>query len=123
MELHVQHVRDEIAEETHASGRSKDFVDQVTPGGHKAAATSETASGEGVVAAARRHVLGKLRHGVPDKKADHGGEQKRKRHSRPGLERDDGKREDNIGGGSDMRDALENQFCEPERITPKLRRL
>src|ERR1700684_4287986 len=96
LELHLQHVRDKIAKEPHGSGRSNDLVDQETPGRHKAAAVAESTSGEGIVTAARRHVPRELGHGIPDKEADDGGEQERKRHIRSGLESDDGKSEDYI---------------------------
>ena len=64
---------------------------------------------------------GKLGHGVPDKEADDCGEQERKRHVRPGLEGDDRKSEDDVGRRRDVRDALEHQFRETERIASKLR--
>ena len=121
MELHLQHVRDQIAKETRASGRSEDLIDQVAPGRHEAAAAPESTSGERVVAAARWHVPGKLGHGVPDKEADDGGEQERKRHVRSGLEGDDRKSEHDVGRRCDVRDALEHQFRKTERIASKLR--
>ena len=121
MELHLQHVRDQIAKETRASGRSEDLVDQVAPGRHEAAATPEPASGERVVAAARWHVPGKLGHGVSDKEADDRGEQERKRHIRSGLEGDDRKSEHDVGRRCDVRDTLEHQFWKTERIASKLR--
>ena len=110
MELLFQHVRDQVAKETRASGRAEDLVDQVAPSRHEAAAAAESTRGERIVAAARRHVPGKLRHRVADEEADYGGEQERKRHNRSCLEGDDRKSEYDIGRRRDVRDTLEDQF-------------
>ena len=56
VELLLQHVRDQVAQKADTSGRAEDFIDQVAPGRHESAATPESARGEGIVAAARRHV-------------------------------------------------------------------
>src|SRR5271163_2436890 len=122
MELCLQHVRNEIAKEARTSGGSEDLINQVAPGRHESAAAAESASGERIVAAARGHVPGKLRHGVSDKEANDGGEQERDRHIGSGLEGNDRKCEHDIRRGCDVRDSREYEFWKAERIAPKLRR-
>ncbi len=121
MELLLQHVRDKVAKETRASGRSEDLINQVAPSGHEPAATTEPTRGERIVAAARWHVPRELGNGVPYEEADHGGEQERKRHNRSCLEGNDGESEYDVGRRRDMRDTLKHQFWKTKRIRSKLR--
>ena len=110
MELHSQHVRDKVDKETCAPGRSENLIDQVAPGSHETAATPQPTSREGVVAATRWYVTGKLGHGVSDKEADDCGQQKRQRHHRSRLQGDDRKREHHVGRRRDVSNTLERQF-------------
>src|SRR5690242_12430561 len=104
-ELLLQHIRDEIAEKAGTSGGAKNLIDQIAPRGHEAAAAPESEGGEGIIAAARRHVARELSDGVPYKKADDCREQEGERHRRTGFESNDGKGEDYVGRGRDVGNA------------------
>ena len=119
--LGLQCVRDQVAEETRGTGRSKEIVNQVAPCGHEAGAASETAGRKGVIAAARWQVARKLRHGIGDQQAHNRRQQKGKRHGGARLERDQREREHDVRGWRNVRNALENQFGQTERISPQLR--
>jgi hypothetical protein len=108
-------------QETCASGRSENLINQVAPGGHEAAAIPQSTSSEGVVAATRWYVPGELGHRVPYKEADDRGQQERERHDWSGLECDDRERKHNVGCRCDVRDTLEHQLRKTERIASKLR--
>jgi hypothetical protein len=111
-----QHVRQDVAEKTCGPCSARKFIDQIAPGGHETNTRPQPARRKGIVAAARRHVAGKLRHSIPNKKTNNGGQQEGERHVRSRLESDDRKGEHHVGRRSDMGDTLENQLRKSERV-------
>ena len=120
IEFGVQHFGNEVAEKTGEAGVAGNFVDEIAPRGHEAGAAAESARGEGVVAAAAGNVTGKLRDGVADEEADDRGEEEGDRHHGAGFERDDGEGEDDVAGGGDVGDGLEDEFGEAEGVGAEL---
>jgi hypothetical protein len=116
-----QHVCDQVAKKAGRPRWPHQVIDQVTPCRHKPRMAAQSAGGKGVVAAARRHIPGKLCHRIPDEEANNGSQQERERHIRSRLQGDDWKREHHVGGRSDVGDTLEYQFRKPQRIMSKLR--
>jgi hypothetical protein len=121
VELISQNVRYQITKETRGPRGAEKIVNQVAPGRHETRAAAEPTRRKGVIAAARWHVPGKLRHGIANEQADDGCQQERERHGRTGLEGDDRKCKQDVGGRRDVRDTLEHQFRKTERIASQLR--
>src|SRR5271165_1507141 len=48
MELHLKHVREQVAKESCASSGSENLIDQVAPRGHETAAAAQSTGSEGV---------------------------------------------------------------------------
>src|ERR1700722_3655476 len=120
VELGFQCFGNEVAEEAGESGVAGNFVDEIAPCGEEAGAAAESTRGEGVVAAAARHVAGELRDGVADEEADDCGEKEGGRHYGASFGGDDGESEDDVAGGGDVGDSLEDEFGEAEGVGAEL---